>query len=501
MQVPSWFHGRPLKVILYTLSLVAAVTVANLTHDLIWHHSRVEAATTPAPVSKPGLPHSLTLPEGKAHAAAIQLEAAKEVELSSEVGVTGRIEPNVDRRVDIRPRASGVVRTVNVTLGQAVKAGQPLLTLDSPDIGTARLNLRAKQRELQTAQTETDWRQTVAANVNQLVIALKKATPSKEIESKFAEKPLGANRQTLLTAYAEYDMATHEEEKQIEFNKLKIVGEHPMLQAIHSREAAQSKFEAALEQVKFDAAQQRRISDQQVHAAEAAVIDAAARLRILGVVVDRPTLLSSTPPEVSLASDDVTIYTIDAPFDGRIIARSAVPSQRAEPTDVLMTLADLSTVRVSADVPESDVAKLPRLEGGDVRLTAAAYPGKSFAARVLSIGSQVDPSTRTVSLMAELPNPEGLLKLGMFVRVSLGGDQADRALVVPAAAVVEIDGQTVVFTPAKTDDTYDVRAVVAGREADGFRVITLGLKVGDPVVTSGAFLLKSELLLQAEGDE
>jgi cobalt-zinc-cadmium efflux system membrane fusion protein len=503
MHVPGWFLSTPTKVTLYVLSVGAAVTFGSLTHDIVWHHKVAHAGTSAVapPQAKPGLATSLTLSEGKAKAAALQTDIAKDVELANEVGVTGRIEPYADRTVEIRPRAPGVVRTVYVTFGQTVKAGQPLLTLDSPDIGTARLNLLAKQRELQTIRTESDWRQTVGANVDQLVNALKKSTPSKEIEARFADKPLGSSRQTLLTAYAEFDIATHEEEKQVDLNKQKIVGEHPMLLAIHARESSQAKFEAALEQVKFDAAQQRRVTDQQVRGAEAAVIDAAGRLRILGVVVDRPTLLTSVPPEASHASDDVTIYTIAAPFDGRIITRSVAPSQSVDVADVLMTLSDLSTVLVSADVPESDVAKLPRLEGGEVHLTAAAYPGKTFAAKVLIIGSKVDLATRTVPLIAELSNAEGLLKLGMFVRVSLDADQADRALVVPAASVVEIEGQSVVFCPAKADRTYDLRHVGVGREADGLRVITSGLEAGQVVVSSGAFLLKSELLLQAEGDE
>ena len=63
--------------------------------------------------------------------------------LPTELGVPGRIEVNPDRRIEIRPRAAGVVREVHVVLGQDVRAGDALVTLDSPDVGTARLNLRA----------------------------------------------------------------------------------------------------------------------------------------------------------------------------------------------------------------------------------------------------------------------------------------------------------------------------------------------------------------------
>ena len=88
--------------------------------------------------------------------------------------------------------------------------------------------------------------------------------------------------------------------------------------------------------------------------------------------------------------------------------------------DVLFTLADLSTVWVMANIPESDFASLPALQRRDrSALTATAYPGRTFEARLLSVGAMVDPTTRTVPILAETANPDDLLKLGMFVRIVL----------------------------------------------------------------------------------
>ena len=180
------------------------------------------------------------------------------------------------------------------------------------------------------------------------------------IEKQFADKQLGTYRGTLLQAYAEFDIASHEEEKTADLRSQKIVGEHPAFVARHTREGMQAKFEAALEQVRFDAAQEKRVADQQVRQAEAAVIDAAQRLRILGVAEDIQDLLDHADKANAIARDeDVTVYPIVAPFDGTIITKDAVPSQKAEMNDVLFILADLRTVWVTANVPESDVAKLP----------------------------------------------------------------------------------------------------------------------------------------------
>ena len=109
----------------------------------------------------------------------------------------------------------------------------------------------------------------------------------------------------------------------------------------------------------------------------------------------------------------------------------SVVSQKAEPNDVLFTVADLSTVWVTANIPESDVASVPRIQGGAIRLTSAAYGSRIFPAQLLSVGAMVDPQTRTVPLLAQTDNHDGLLKPGMFVRILLDSPATEKALTVP----------------------------------------------------------------------
>jgi multidrug efflux pump subunit AcrA (membrane-fusion protein) len=171
-------------------------------------------------------------------------------------------------------------------------------------------------------------------------------------------------------------------------------------------------------------------------------------------------------------------------------------------TDVMFTLADLSTVWVLANVPESDFAMLPALQGGSIRIAATSYPGRLFDAKVLSISATVDPTTRTVAMLAETPNHEGLLKLGMFVRITLDTADASKLVTVPSSSVVEIEGREGVFIPSGGEGrTFRFQPVSLGRESAGRRVVTEGMGVGDPLVASGAFLLKSELILQNEAEE
>jgi RND family efflux transporter MFP subunit len=267
----------------------------------------------------------------------------------------------------------------------------------------------------------------------------------------------------------------------------------------------QAALFSAIEVAKFDEEHQTRLADEAVLLAESAVVDAGQRLRILGVDEDIRDLIGHADRADDAAiDDDVTRYQIIAPFDGSIITKSAVPSQRADLVDLLFTLADLSTVWVSASIPESDVAKVPSVRGGPIRLTATAYPGRVFQAELLSVGSLVDPLTRTVPLLAALDNSDRVLRPGMFTRILLDAPAAEKTLTVPASAVVEIEGRRGVFSPQGVADdgaSFTFRPIETGREVGDRIVVKSGLNEGEVVVAGGAFVLKSELVLQNEPDE
>ncbi|MBY0395220.1 MAG: efflux RND transporter periplasmic adaptor subunit [Thermoleophilia bacterium] len=483
-----------------------ALLIANLAlHETLFHRGAGDAAASAAGETAPAGPDgasatTVALTEEKRKAAGLETEPSTLATVPMELGVPGTIEANLDRQVLVRPRAPGVVREAKALLGQVVKKGDLLAILDSPDVGTARLDLRARQRALGTARIEARFRSEVARNVADLIPLLRRNTEVPEVERTYSGKTLGAARASLLGAYAKYATALQEEEKTTALFKRQVIGEHPMVVATHAREGAQAEFQAAVEQARFDANQEDLLAAQRVKKAEADVVDAAQRLRILGVPEDISALLAESAPETP-ADEDVTAYRVVAPFDGTLIAKAAVPSQRVTPDDALYTLADLSAVWVRANVRESDFPMLPALKAGTIRLSAAGYPGRSFEAHVLSISPTVDPATRTVALRAETPNADGLLKLGMFVRITVDTADASKVVTVPTAAIVEIEGKHGVFVPSGDDGrTFSFKPLTLGRETAGRQVVADGLGVGEPVVSKGAFLLKSELILQNETD-
>ena len=398
------------------LAVCLTVLLAHVAYDVFAHahmssYGKSEPGAAAKEKTQPAIGRrAVSESDFKCQEAKITIEPARFDRIATGVPVVGMIQVNADRQFEVRPRAAGIVREVHAVLGQNVKRGDSLITLDSPDIGTARLNLRAKQRELSTAQFEARWRSEIAANVALLIpelhkginerraafaddeehsetplhepgkrplVPIGKGTDARRIEKQFADKQLGAYRGTLLQPYAEFDIASHEEQKTASLRSQNIVGEHPALVARHTREGIQAKLEAAIEQVRFDAAQEKRLADQRAGQAEAAVVDAAQRLRILGVSENIQHLLDHADEANAIARDeDVTFYPIVAPFDGTIIKKysNAVPSQKADTNDVLFVLADLRKVWVTANISESDVDKLSSIKDGTFHFQRVSLP-------------------------------------------------------------------------------------------------------------------------------
>lgn len=191
-----------------------------------------------------------------------------------------------------------------------------------------------------------------------------------------------------------------------------------------------------------------------------------------------------------------SVVPIVAPFAGRVIERKLTRGEVVETTDNLFVIADLSDVWVLANIPEKDIPFVYTLHTSgsmqaDVQLNA--YPGETFNGRITYVGDVLDPSTRTMQLRLELPNRDGRLKPEMFASVRLYSESQPGRLAVPEAALQRDQGRTFVFVQHAANE-YEVRDVQVGESNGTLTSIVAGLHEGEPVVTQGAFVLKSELL-------
>jgi cobalt-zinc-cadmium efflux system membrane fusion protein len=153
-----------------------------------------------------------------------------------------------------------------------------------------------------------------------------------------------------------------------------------------------------------------------------------------------------------------------------------------------LTVINLERVWVVANIFEHDLAGL---RTGDLaEITVEAYPNRNFTGRITYIGDEVDRTTRAVRAKIEVPNPDHVLKPGMFARTTIDTASARGVIVAPETAIYEVDGKEVVFVP-DGDGRFSVRPVTLGRRGNVTVEITAGLKQGDQVVAKGGLALKS----------
>jgi len=212
-----------------------------------------------------------------------------------------------------------------------------------------------------------------------------------------------------------------------------------------------------------------------------------------------PLGITEAEVETLMAAKSVRpLLSVRAPFAGRIIEQAAVLGDGVEPGTSLFRLADLSTVWAVIRIYEKDLAAVRT--GFDSILRTPAFPGKEFRGRLALIEPVMDEKTRTVAARMEAANPGERLKPGMYVEALIATGEKLRALVVRESALQDFQSRPVVFVKTGPG-VYELRLVEIGQRTEGRVEILRGLAEGEEVVTSGSFLLKSEMLKKTMGDE
>jgi len=171
---------------------------------------------------------------------------------------------------------------------------------------------------------------------------------------------------------------------------------------------------------------------------------------------------------------------IRAPFAGRVGLRRVSTGSLVGPGTVITTLDDTSVMKVDFTVPENLLTALR--PGLVLQVESAAYSGKRFTGRVASLDSRIDATSRAVTVRADVPNPDGLLKPGMFLNVSLQRDQRT-AIVLPEESLVPEQSRQFVFVVE--GGKAKKREVHIGERRPGSVEILDGLRVGERVIVEG----------------
>ncbi|HEV8453425.1 MAG TPA: efflux RND transporter periplasmic adaptor subunit [Gemmatimonadales bacterium] len=182
-----------------------------------------------------------------------------------------------------------------------------------------------------------------------------------------------------------------------------------------------------------------------------------------------------------------------SPMSGEIAEKQVTEGQAVQPGDNLFLIADRRVLWVDLAVFEMDT-RLIRI-GSPVAITVDALPGKTYEGRVTFIYPTVDEKTRTITARAEVMNRDGALRPGMYATAMIRPATA-KALTVPTQAVLPTGTQNLVFVN-RGDGRFMPRPVAIGIRGDSLVEIVQGLKPGDEVIASAAYLLDSESNLAA----
>jgi HlyD family secretion protein len=179
---------------------------------------------------------------------------------------------------------------------------------------------------------------------------------------------------------------------------------------------------------------------------------------------------------------------ITAPVEGFIGKRTLDPGASVGANTSFMSVVDIRTVRLVINVVEKDLRRIH--QGTAVEVEVDAYPGENFMGRVARLAPILDPATRTAQVEIEIPNSTYRLKPGMYARAKFTVEKHDNALVVPTAAVVDVQGKIGVWVPADEGDNPVFTAVTTGIEQQDFTEVTSGVKEGQRIITTGAGALR-----------
>ncbi len=412
-------------------------------------------------------------------------EVVKRIDLKTEVvskrevivplHLTGRIEPDYGREVDISARISGRISKILVHPGSMVRKGQIMAMIDSPQIS----DLQAEAVEAKS----------------KLSIAEAHAERERQIYEEHLERPKAlleaqANLQTL---QLQSDLSEQELKRQEDLYREKIAATKDYLAA----KSNNAKFKVALGQAKTALKREEQLYKNRglmKREYQLAMAEVTRDRQHLHTICKRLDFLGAdrTMTQRMLTSGNINgLVQITAPIDGDLSRYDCAVGEVVQPEKSMFKLTDLKYVQVLADLPEVD---LKRVRIGDkVKIKVASYPDREFTGVISYISVIVNTDTRTVPIRARLANFDSKLKTNMYAEIDLEGT-SQNFLACPKSAVQEHDGNKIVFI--KRANGFEERIVKFGKQGENYDEVVSGLTEGDVVATQGSLMLKTELSYQ-----
>lgn len=401
---------------------------------------------TPKAVEKDEKTPFFTLSKESREASGIRVAPVKYGTLREKVKVGGEAQLDPQLKAKITPRIAGIVSSFHVKIGDSVRKGDPLVTLDSREVAELRaLFSQAESRFFLTKKQITRSLHSPALSQAEIIEA--------KANLEVAEKNLNRAESLVedkIISEKDYELAKAEVEKA----KAKLL--------IARRES--SGFQGEYQEAHISLEKERKI------------------LESLNIPLKGKRGL----------------FTLVSPIDGVVTDQEISLGEDAEPVTHLLTIVKPDPLWIVADIYEKDFSKIK--VGQKVFFKTEAFHNKVFEGTVSYISPILEPHVRTAKARIILRNPDYLLKVGIFLQGEIVIAEHTGAVTIPHEALSVEDGQNVVYVE-KNPGTFEPRIVTLGiDESEQYEVIQ-GLKTGERIVVEGGFFIKSERQKEKIGEK
>lgn len=391
----------------------------------------------------------------------IKVEQVKQQRLAVGIKTTGQIETLPSKQVEVTaPISEATVVELLVEPGAYVTKGQPVAVVSAPALVELRVE---SQEKLASAQADRKLAQA----------DLKLAQQNLERQRQIAAADIEQARTEVQVAQEQYD-------RDQELLAARAIPRRTVLESkAHLTEGKAELAKAMSRQEVLDAVAQLK-------RAQSAVEVAQSRLRL------SDDTYQARLQQLGTKANAKGLVTVTAAISGRVADREATLGQSFEDAGgKLMTIVNDSRVYATANIYEKDLGKVKTGQG--VSLKVASLPSRTFTGRIAVIGSVVEGETRVVPVKAELDNPGGVLKPGMFAELEVLTDRTPTAiLAIKSSAVVEANGKKLVYV--QNGNAYQPVEVTLGQTFSDMVEVKSGLFEGDLIVTQRATQLYAQSL-------
>lgn len=451
--------------------------------------------------------------------AGIEVETVQMRAIQASLDVPGVVNSTTKGRAVVTPPVAGRIVTITVALGDKVRQGQTLATIESVELAQSWASIADAERNRDAASaTLRETKSEVDLALSKLSAAKSNLARQRELANAgaFSQAPLQQAQSELNDAQSELLSIQKEQASHAEVvRRLENLYRDGI---VSKSDLEAAKLELQQDQIRLDRAAARIANakatyDREKNIASRGLLNAKelqtaeADVRSAQLEVDRARIrVRSAEAGIANANREIanarSVYrsssaggnasvgrvALTAPITGTLTHLDVTKGQAVDRTQVLMEVENLSSVWVTANVPEQDAVKV--VTGASVRVTVAALKGREFVGVVQVVGNRVDPKTRAIPVQCLITGVSGELKPDMFATVHLNYGAGEQSVAVPRSAVVTEEGESFVFV--KHEDGYLKSPVKLGTRSDGHIEIVSGLKVGDVVVVKGGFVLYSE---------